>query len=75
MSIDDKSASNDGQTIVPSHNPMPGVDDEIIDGGRKTGAQLPPADETQHETRIDWNDTSRAPEAADGIRAPEPGRK
>jgi hypothetical protein len=30
-----------GHTIVPSHHPMPGVDDSPIDGGATSGAQLP----------------------------------
>jgi hypothetical protein len=79
MSIGDKPTFDDGRTIVPSHHPMPGVDDEVIDVGRKTGAQLPPAKDAQEEKHIDWDDresdASDAPDAADVIKPFEPGRK
>lgn len=79
MSIGDKPTFDDGRTVVPSHHPMPGVDDEIIDAGRKTGAQLPPAKEAQEEKHIDWDDressASDALDAADVVKPFEPGRK
>jgi hypothetical protein len=78
MSIGDKPTFDDGRTIVPSHHPMPGVDDDVIDVGRKTGVQLPPAKEGQEEKHIDWDDressASDAPDAADIINPSEAGR-
>ena len=79
MSIGDKQTFDGGRTIVPSHHPMPGVDDEVIDVGRKTGAQLPPAKDAAKDKHIDWDDresdASDAPDAADIIKPFEPGRK
>jgi hypothetical protein len=79
MPVGDKSNSDESRTIVPSHHPMPGVDDEVIDAGRKTGAQLPPARDAPEEKHVDWDDresgASDAPEAADVIKPFQPGRK
>ena len=79
MPIGDKPTFDDGRTIVPSHHPMPGVDDEVIDAGRKTGAQLPPAKDAPEEKHVDWDDresgASDAPDAADIIKPFERGRK
>lgn len=79
MSSADEPAPGDGRTIAPSHRPMPGVDDEVIDAGRKTGAQLPPAKDAPEERHVDWSDresgAANAPEAADMIKPFEPGRE
>jgi len=47
---------DDGRTVTPSHHPMPGVDDAPIEGGARTGAQLPPAPGADKERPVDWND-------------------
>ncbi|MBK4736592.1 hypothetical protein [Noviherbaspirillum pedocola] len=69
MSGNDK--RDDGRTIVPSHHPMPGVDDDVIDVGKRDDGILPPAD-AQKKTEIGWDnrehDVAHLPEAADVIK-------
>jgi hypothetical protein len=68
MSTDDR--RRDGRTIVPSHHPMPGVDDDIIDVGKDDDGQLAPAD-VRKKSEIGWDnrehDVEHLPEAADVI--------
>lgn len=69
MSTEDN--RRDGRTIAPSHHPMPGVDDAVIDVGKRDDGILPPAD-AKKEVEIDWDDrehdVGRLPEAADVIK-------
>lgn len=41
-----------GNVKVPSHDPMPGVDDKPIDAGATNGAQLPEETQTGKPQRL-----------------------
>lgn len=69
MSADDR--NRDGRTIAPSHQPMPDVDDDVIDVGKDDDGILPPADakkksEIGRDNRE--HDVGHLPEAADVIK-------
>jgi hypothetical protein len=69
MSGNDK--HGEGRTIAPSHQPMPGVDDDVIDVGKNDDGILPPAD-AKKKSEIGWDnrehDVAHLPEAADVIK-------
>jgi hypothetical protein len=50
---------------VPSHDPMPGVDDKPIDTGATSGAQLPPKRAAESSQDIEKDKTGLNPNQGD----------